>query len=84
MLDNFVSGNAKAPETPAALLKLGHCLKRLGSTLADPNERNNRPTTKVMGQLADSTIPKTAEHLASPPTRSGPIMTAAALTVSHA
>ncbi len=40
MLDGFVSGNAKAPETPAALLKLGHCLKRLGSTLADPNERN--------------------------------------------
>ena len=50
---------------------------------ADPNERNNRPTTKVMGQLADSTIPKTAEHLASPPTRPGPIMTATALTVSH-
>ena len=39
MLDGFVSGNAKAPETPAALLKLGHCLKRLGSTLADPAER---------------------------------------------
>ncbi len=40
MLDNFIGGNAKAAETPAALLKLGHCLKRLGSTLADPNERN--------------------------------------------
>ena len=40
MLDAFVSANAKAPETPAALLKLGHCLKRLGSTLADPAERN--------------------------------------------
>ena len=40
MLDSFVSGNAKAAETPAALLKLGHCLKRLGSTLADQNERN--------------------------------------------
>ncbi len=40
MLDSFVSANAKAPETPAALLKLGHCFKRLGSTLIEPNERN--------------------------------------------
>lgn len=40
MFDSFVSGNAKAPEAPAALLKLGYCHKRLGSTLADPNERN--------------------------------------------
>jgi TolA-binding protein len=40
MFDSFAGGNAKAPEAPAALLKLGYCQKRLGSTLADPNERN--------------------------------------------
>ncbi len=40
MFDSFVSGNAKAAEAPAALLKLGYCQKRLGATLADPNERN--------------------------------------------
>ena len=40
MLDTYIGANAKAPETPAALLKLGHCLKRLGSTLVEPNERN--------------------------------------------
>ncbi len=40
MLDGFAAGNPKAPETPAALLKLGFCLKRLGAGLADPNERN--------------------------------------------
>lgn len=40
MLDSFVGGNGKAPEAPAALLKLGYCQKRLGATLADPNERN--------------------------------------------
>lgn len=40
MFDSFAGGNAKAPETPAALLKLGYCHKRLGATLADPNERN--------------------------------------------
>jgi TolA-binding protein len=40
LLEGFVSANPKAPEAPAALLKLGHCAKRLGATLADPNERN--------------------------------------------
>jgi cellulose synthase operon protein C len=40
MFDSFIGGNAKSPEAPAALLKLGYCHKRLGSTLADPNERN--------------------------------------------
>ncbi|MCU0705964.1 MAG: tetratricopeptide repeat protein, partial [Fimbriiglobus sp.] len=40
LFDGFVGGNAKAPEAPAALLKLGYCHKRLGATLADPNERN--------------------------------------------
>src|SRR5207237_1038039 len=40
LLDGFVSANPKAPEAPAALLKLGHCAKRLGATLADPTERN--------------------------------------------
>lgn len=37
--DGFVSGNPKAAEAPAALLKLGHCHKRLAVSLADPNER---------------------------------------------
>ena len=40
MLDSFVGGNPKAPEAPAALLKLAYCQKRLGVTLADPTERN--------------------------------------------
>lgn len=40
MFDSFVGGSPKAPEAPAALLKLGYCHKRLGATLADPNERN--------------------------------------------
>ena len=38
--DGFVSGNPQAAETPAALLKLGHCHKRLALSLVDPNERN--------------------------------------------
>ncbi len=40
LLDGFVAANPKAPEAPAALLKLGHCTRRLGATLADANERN--------------------------------------------
>ena len=40
LLEGFVGGNPKSAEAPAALLKLGFCLKRLGSTLADANERN--------------------------------------------
>lgn len=40
MLDGFIAGNPKAAEAPAALLKLGLCLKRLGAGLADQNERN--------------------------------------------
>ena len=40
MFEGFVGGSPKAPEAPAALLKLGYCQKRLGATLADPNERN--------------------------------------------
>lgn len=40
LLDAFVTANPKAAEAPAALLKLGHCTKRLGATLAEPNERN--------------------------------------------
>ncbi len=40
LLEGFVAASPKAPEAPAALLKLGHCAKRLGATLADPNERN--------------------------------------------
>ena len=38
VLDGFVSANPKAAEAPAALLKLGHCTKRLGAPLADANE----------------------------------------------
>jgi TolA-binding protein len=40
LLETFLAANPKAPEAPAALLKLGHCQKRLGATLADANERN--------------------------------------------
>lgn len=40
LLDSFVGANPKAADAPAALLKLGHCTKRLGATLADANERN--------------------------------------------
>ncbi len=39
LLEAFVAGNPQAPEAPAALLKLGHCSKRLGASLADPAER---------------------------------------------
>jgi len=39
MLEGYVSG-PKTAETPAALMKLGLCLKRLGGNLADQNERN--------------------------------------------
>ena len=44
LLEGFVSANPKAAEAPAALLKLGHCTKRLGATLADANERNQTLT----------------------------------------
>ncbi len=40
LLDGFASANPKSDDAPLALLKLGFCYKRLGSTLADPNERN--------------------------------------------
>lgn len=40
LLENYVASNPTAPDAPEALMKLGHCLKRLGSTLADANERN--------------------------------------------
>lgn len=40
LLDGFAAANPKATETPAALLKLGYCRKRLGAALADANERN--------------------------------------------
>jgi len=45
LLEGFVAGNSKSPEAPAALLKLGHCRKRLGATLADNNERNQMLNT---------------------------------------
>ena len=40
LLEAFVGANPQAPEAPAALLKLGHCSKRLGASLADPAERS--------------------------------------------
>ena len=40
LLENYVASNPKSVDAPDALMKLGLCLKRLGSTLADPNERN--------------------------------------------
>ncbi len=39
LLEAFVAGNPLAPEAPAALLKLGHCTRRLGASLADAAER---------------------------------------------
>ncbi len=45
LLDGFFSANPKAPDAPAALLKLAYCRKRLGSALADPNERNQTLNT---------------------------------------
>ncbi len=38
-LEAFLGANPKAAEVPQALLKLGHCTKRLGATLADDNAR---------------------------------------------
>jgi TolA-binding protein len=39
LLERFAAG-PKAPETPAALMKLGTCYQRLGGRLADADERN--------------------------------------------
>lgn len=41
LLDGFIAGNPKAPETPDALLKLGYCHKRLGAGLPPGNDRND-------------------------------------------
>ncbi|MGL4423635.1 MAG: tetratricopeptide repeat protein, partial [Gemmataceae bacterium] len=40
LLENYVASHPKAADAPEALLKLGLCLKRLGASLADANERN--------------------------------------------
>ena len=40
LLDAFIAANPKAEQTPDALLKFGHCHKRLGIQLAPGNERN--------------------------------------------
>lgn len=39
-LDGFIAANPKAEQTPDAILKYGHCQKRLGIQLAAGNERN--------------------------------------------
>jgi TolA-binding protein len=39
LLESYVASNPKAADAPDAYLKLGLCLKRLGATLADANER---------------------------------------------
>ena len=39
LLEAFAAANPQSPEAPAALLKLGHCARRLGATLADAGER---------------------------------------------
>ena len=39
LLEGFVGANAKSPEAPAALLKLGHCYRRIGEMLSDRAER---------------------------------------------
>ena len=45
LLEAFLASSPKSAEAPAALLKLGHCRKRLGATLADPAARNQTLTT---------------------------------------
>jgi tetratricopeptide (TPR) repeat protein len=41
LLEGFVGANPKAPEAADALLKLGYCMKRLGSQYPPGNERND-------------------------------------------
>ena len=40
LLDAFIGGQAKRPEVPDAMLKLGYCCQRIGGVMADPAERN--------------------------------------------
>ena len=40
LLDGFIAANPKAAQTTDALLKLGHCHRRLGVQLPPGNERN--------------------------------------------
>jgi TolA-binding protein len=39
LLDGFCNAQPAAPQTPDALLKLGHCYQRLASLIAEPQER---------------------------------------------
>jgi len=39
LLENFIAAAAKGPQTPDALIKLGHCYQRVAAVLANPAER---------------------------------------------
>lgn len=39
LLDGFVASEPKSSEAPDALIKLGHCYRRMAEVLADPEER---------------------------------------------
>ncbi len=60
LLDSYVSANPKSPDTPAALLKLGYCRKRLGASLADANERNQ--TLNSAREVYDKIVKEFPQH----------------------
>jgi len=41
LLEGFVTSNAKSPQAPDALLKLGHCYQRIGAILDDAAKQKN-------------------------------------------
>jgi TolA-binding protein len=40
LLDAYLGNNAKSPQAPDALIKIGHCYQRLAAPIAVPAERN--------------------------------------------
>jgi len=44
LLERFVAAEPKDPQTPDALLKLGHCHRRIADVVADPAERQKKLT----------------------------------------
>lgn len=60
LLDAFVAAQPNTPQTPDALLKLGHCHQRVADTMAPGNERNTALQTaraafeKVSSQFGNS------------------------------